>query len=108
MIHQTGTLTPFTFSVNVMSIDEMLIELQDAGFTVDFEESSEYSSIVADNIVTIKGNVYIMSDTISSVDTTPYCNITELEDGTLSYDVLFDTEVDFLEEQLEDCMLNKT
>jgi len=107
IVHKKGKLSPFKFSSEMLNISEMLSEIDKAGFKVDYKESNEYGCIVAENIVTVKGVVYIISDLKSEEIYNPYCNIRELDDGTLSFDTIFDIKFGFLEEQLETAINNK-
>ena len=101
MVRQQGTITPFEFSTDNLTIYEMIQELKSADVDIDENDSIEYDSITGDGVVVVKGVVYTLSNTSTSSPDDGYCRIIPNRDGSLYFDTVYYNGSTFLEEQLE-------
>jgi len=101
MVRQTGTITPFEFSTDNLTIYEMIQELKSAGVDIDEGDSIEYDSITGDGVVVVNGVVYVVDNLATSSPDDGYASVVPNGDGSFDFDTVYYTGSSFLEEQLE-------
>jgi hypothetical protein len=103
MIRETGTLIPFKFSNDNLTINEMIQELKDNDVDIDESDSVEFESITGNGVVTIRGEIFVIQNMLRFYHDDGYANITDNCDGTFNFDTSYYSGygTTFLEEQLE-------